>query len=141
MTEQSGAPQAGPTYDFGSDGAVQIRAQWAFGDGSVLRVARWQLRGAPRGLYHWARAQRYTDSASAAEDWEEPEEWVVGVSLESQDAPGARWSVLQRQEATTADPGRLAARLNGWEAGLFDRATRLARRRAAAREPEDEPGT
>ena len=141
MTEQPGAPQVGPTYDFGADGAVQIRAQWACGDGSLLRVARWELRGAPRGLYHWVRAQHYMDPAGAAEDSEEPEEWVVGASLESQDAPNARWSVLQRQEATTADPGRLAARLNGWEAGLVDRATRLARRRAAALGPEDEQGT
>ena len=140
MTEQPGATQLGPTYDCGADGAVQIRAQWTCDDGSALRVARWELRGAPRGLYHWARGQAYMASAGAADAWDEPDDWVVGVSLESQDGPDARWSVLQRQEATTADPGRLAARLNGWEAGLFDRATRLARRRAARLAAEDEQG-
>jgi hypothetical protein len=132
VTEQPGTSHAGPTYDFGPNGAVRIRAEWACGDGSVLRVARWQLRGAARGLYHWARAQGYVEPMLPAEAWEEPEAWIAGVSLESQDAPGARWSVLQRQEATTADPALLAARLNGWEAGLIDRATRLARRRAGA---------
>jgi hypothetical protein len=139
VTEQPGAPHAGPTYDFGSNGALRIRAEWACGDGSFLRVARWQLRGAARGLYHWARSQGYADPALTAGEWEEPEAWTVGVSLESQDASGARWSVLQRQEATTVDPALLAGRLNGWEAGLIDRATRLARRRAALAPAAGEP--
>jgi hypothetical protein len=140
MTEQPSAPQTGPCYDFGADGAVRIRAEWTCGDGSVLRVARWQLRGQARGLYHWARGQSYVDPADSAADWEEPEEWLMGVSLESQDAPGARWSVLQRQEAATTDPGLRAARLNGWEAGLIDRATRLARRRTSPPDPPRELG-
>ena len=53
---------------------------------------------------------------------------IAGVALEQREAAGARWSTVQRQELEGQDLHSFAARLRGWEAGLLDRAEKLARR-------------
>ncbi len=110
----------------GGEGELRVVAVWWGAEGAEMRVVRWELRGAARVLYHWARGQSAPDPdpEPAVRD----EAWVAGVALERRAGPTARWDTVQRQELTTADPLAAAARLHGWEAGLLDRAARLARR-------------
>lgn len=113
---------------FGGEGELRVVAVWWGPEGAEMRVVRWELRGAARVLYHWARGQSAPDPDAAADAEEPTETWVAGVALERRAGPTARWDSVQRQELTTADPAAAAARLHGWEAGLLDRAARLARR-------------
>src|SRR4051812_42936571 len=118
--------QPGAAFDFRAGGRLVVVALWCCPDGSELRVVRWQLRGRERALYQWARGQDFPalgEEQSGAE-----EEWTAGVVLERRDGPATRWSTLRRQELTGADLARFVARLNGWEAGLIDRAEKLARK-------------
>lgn len=121
--DEPGEGHPGVQLDFGFGGHLQVVAAWDEAEGSGWRVVRWQLRGRERALMHWARGQ---DVPAATGD--ETAAWTAGVALERRDTPGGRWSTVQRQELTGADPAQFAARLRGWEAGLCDRATKLARR-------------
>ncbi|HUS16496.1 MAG TPA: hypothetical protein VM536_15975 [Chloroflexia bacterium] len=116
----------GSSREFGAAGRLQVVARWECSDGAEIRVVRWELRGGARDLMHWARGQAFAPDAEA-----EPEEtWAAGVALERRAGPSARWDTVRRQELTGRDPRLFAARLNGWEAGLRDRAQRLARKQA-----------
>jgi hypothetical protein len=119
--------QPGETIDFRAGGRLTIVALWWCPGGSELRVVRWHLRGHERALYNWARG-RDVATPTADEAAGSEEEWTAGVALERREGPTGRWSTVQRQELTGADPARFAARLNGWEAGLIDRAEKLARK-------------
>ena len=112
---------------FGGEGELRVVAVWWGSAGAEMRVVRWELRGASRVLYHWARGQSAPDPDPVDAD-DPPETWVAGVALERRAGPTARWDTVQRQELTTNDPIAAAPRLHGWEAGLVDRATRLALR-------------
>ncbi|HMA34892.1 MAG TPA: hypothetical protein VKY74_10480 [Chloroflexia bacterium] len=115
--------QAGSTWELGAGSRLSVVASWRGADGGELRVVRWQLQGAVRDLYHWARGQSGAETGGPAE----PDTvWVAGVALERRAGPTARWDTIRRQELTGADPAHFAARLHGWEAGLLDRATKLA---------------
>ena len=121
----AGERQAGATRSFGSDGQVRVVAVWVCADGREFRVVRWELRGAPRDLYQWVRGRdfpAYADAVSGAD------EWIAGVALEQRESATARWSTVRRQEWEGQDLHSVAARLRGWEAGLLDRAEKLARR-------------
>ncbi len=117
--------QEGATRSFGSEGQVRVVAVWLCADGREFRVVRWELRGASRDLYQWGRGRDFQAADDAATD---TEEWIAGVALEQREAAGARWSTVQRQELEGQDLHSFAARLRGWEAGLLDRAEKLARR-------------
>ena len=116
--------QGGATRSFGSDGHVRVVALWLCADGREFRVVRWELRGAPRDLYQWVRGQDYPAHADAGSGIEE---WIAGVALEQRESATARWSTMRRQEWEGQDLRSVAARLRGWEAGLLDRAEKLAR--------------
>lgn len=113
---------------FGGEGELRVVAVWWGPEGGEMRVVRWELRGAARVLYHWARGQSAPDPDVDPESDEPVDTWVAGVALERRAGPTARWDTVQRQELTATNPAAVAARLHGWEAGLLDRATRLARR-------------
>ena len=117
--------QGGATRSFGSDGQVRVVAVWVCADGREFRVVRWELRGAPPDLYQWVRGQ---DFPAAADSGSRIEEWIAGVALEQRESTTARWSTVRRQEWEGQDLRSVAARLRGWEAGLLDRAEKLARR-------------
>ena len=117
--------QEGATRSFGSEGQVCIVAVWLCAEGRAFRVVRWELRGAARDLYQWSRGRDFQaadDAGSGAG------EWIAGVALEHRESATARWSTVRRQELEGQDLGSFAARLHGWEAGLVDRAEKLARR-------------
>lgn len=128
--------ETGPSYDLGHGSALQVAAQWTAGEGRALRVVRWQLQGSMRQLYHWARGAGFAAGPGDEDGAIGAERWAAGVALEQQDVPGGRWNTLQRQELTGADPARFRARLDGWEAGLIDRAERLARKWARRALPD-----
>jgi len=113
---------------FGGEGELRVVALWWGPEGGEMRVVRWELRGAVRVLYHWARGQSAPDPDADPDNDEPADTWVAGVALERRAGPTARWDTVQRQELTATNPAAVAARLHGWEAGLLDRATRLARR-------------
>jgi hypothetical protein len=117
--------QGGATRRFGSEGQVRVVAAWVCAGGRELRVVRWELRGAARDLYQWGRGR---DFQAADDTGSDMEEWIAGVALEQRESATARWSTVQRQELKGQDLRSFAARLRGWEAGLLDRAEKLARR-------------
>jgi hypothetical protein len=110
--------QEGATRSFGSEGQVRVVAVWLCADGREFRVVRWALRGPARDLYQWSRGRDFQAAA---------DEWIAGVALEQRESATARWSTVQRQELEGQDLRSFAARLRGWEAGLLDRAEKLAR--------------
>ena len=117
--------QGGATRSFGSEGQVRVVAVWVCAEGRAFRVVRWELRGAARDLYQWGRGRDFQAGDAAGSD---TEDWIAGVALEQRESATARWSTMQRQELEGQDLHSFAARLRGWEAGLLDRAEKLARR-------------
>jgi len=117
--------QEGTTRSLGSEGQVRVVAVWLCADGREFRVVRWELRGATRDLYQWGRGRDFETPDDAGSG---TEEWIAGVALEQRESATARWSTIQRQELEGQDLRSFAGRLRGWEAGLVDRAERLARR-------------
>src|SRR5689334_18167609 len=117
--------QEGTTRSLGSQGQVRVVAVWLCGDGREFRVVRWELRGAARDLYQWGRGRDFEAPDDAGSG---TEEWIAGVALEQRESATARWSTVQRQELEGQDLRSFAGRLRGWEAGLVDRAEKLARR-------------
>jgi hypothetical protein len=116
--------QAGVTRSFGSEGQVRVVALWLCSDGREFRVVRWELRGAPRDLYQWVRGRDFPAAVDAVSG---ADAWIAGVALEQRESTTARWSTVRRQEWEGQDLRSVAARLRGWEAGLLDRAEKLAR--------------
>jgi hypothetical protein len=114
---------------FGQEGHLTVVAAWWGPEGAELRVVRWELRGAARALYHWARGQSAPAPGADADDADDAAAaWIAGVALEQRAGPTARWDTLRRQETDGPDLAALAPRLHGWEAGLRDRAERIMRR-------------
>lgn len=117
--------QEGTTRSLGSEGQVRVVAVWLCADGREFRVVRWRLRGAARDLYQWGRGRDFEARDEAGSG---TEDWIAGVALEQRESATARWSTIQRQELEGQDIPSFAGRLRGWEAGLMDRAEKLARR-------------
>lgn len=118
--------EEGRLLALGSGGWWREVRRWRVGE-VELRVVRWTVRGATRGLLRWARGQDEDVEAAA------PRRWQGGVALERREGPGGRWQTLGRQEIEGEDAASeqaARARLLGWEAGLLARGEKLAGRLA-----------
>lgn len=126
------APGLPARLAFGQEGHLTVVAAWWGPEGAELRVVRWELRGAARALYHWARGQSAPTLGEDEADDAAADTWIAGVALEQRASPTARWDTLRRQETdgpNLARPGPPPARLGG----------RLARPRRADHAPLTSP--